>query len=108
VEEEAVTWEYLAVLGSILLFPLVLSGDRNLGLYRHRRALLLTIVLVSVPYWVWDIAAISRGHWSFNPAYILGLRLADMPLEEWLFFPVLAFVSIFTWESALYFQRRRK
>ena len=102
------TWEYLAILGGILLFPLMLSGDRNLGLYRHRRVLLLTIVLVSVPYWVWDIAAISRGHWSFNPAYILGLRLTDMPLEEWLFFPILVFVSIFTWESALYFQRRRK
>jgi len=101
-------WEYLAVLTAIVAFPVILSFDRNLGLYRHRRALVLVMVLVCVPFWAWDIIAIARGHWSFNESCILGVRLGGMPLEEWLFFPILAFVSIFTWESALFFQRRKR
>jgi lycopene cyclase domain-containing protein len=56
---------------------------------------------------VWDIIATARGHWSFNPSYVLGLTIAGMPIEEWLFFVVVSFVSVFTWESTKYFMRRR-
>jgi lycopene cyclase domain-containing protein len=99
--------EYLLVLAAILVAPLAKSFDRNLGLYRNARALFLAIVLVSAIFWGWDLIAIARGHWSFNGSYILGFHLAGMPVEEWLFFPILAFVSIFTWESAHYLWRRR-
>lgn len=102
------TWEYLAVLGGIVLFPLLLSADRNLALVQNKGRVLAVILMVSVPYWIWDVVAIARGHWTFNERYILGIHLAGMPLEEWLFFPVLVFVSIFTWDSALYFHRRKK
>lgn len=100
-------WEYAIVLGLTLLGPLLLSRDPKLGLYRHPRVLAGTLALVAVPYWVWDVIATERGHWSFNPAYTLGIRLLGMPLEEWLFFLVVPFVSIFTWESVKYFLRGR-
>jgi hypothetical protein len=29
-----------------------------------------------------------------------------MPLEEWLFFPVLGFVSVFTWEASKHLLER--
>jgi lycopene beta-cyclase len=100
------TSEYLILLCLILLFPLALSFDRNLRLYEHRRALALALCGMSVPFWIWDVAATARGHWSFNPLYTLGWNLFGMPLEEWLFFPVVGFVSVFTWESVKYFDER--
>lgn len=100
--------EYAIVLGLVLLFPLLLSADRKLGMYRNVRALAATILIVSVPYWIWDIIAIARGHWSFHPERTLGPELFNMPVEEWMFFPVLAFVAIFTWESTKYFLGRRR
>ena len=102
------TTEYFIVLGLVLIFPLVLSVDRKLGIYRHPRALFGAIAAVSLPFWVWDVIVTSRGHWSFNPAYTVGWNLLGLPVEEWLFFPVVAFVSIFTWESAKYFRKEQR
>lgn len=99
--------EYLILLGAIIAFPLVLSFDRKLRLYQHPRALVLALACMSVPFWFWDVVATARGHWSFNPLYTLGPNLLGMPAEEWLFFPVVGFVSVFTWESVKYFLTQR-
>jgi lycopene cyclase domain-containing protein len=100
--------EYFIVLFLVLVFPLILSFDRKLAIYRHARALFGAIAAVSVPFWVWDVLVTARGHWSFNPAYTVGVGILGLPIEEWLFFPVVSFVSIFTWESAKYFRKEKE
>jgi lycopene beta-cyclase len=99
--------EYLLVLSGILAFPLLLSLLMPLRLYRHWRAMLLSIACVCLIYWAWDVTAIERGHWSFNPSYVLGNSLFGMPVEEWLFFPVIGFVSLFTYEAVRFVLERR-
>ncbi|MFN0156713.1 MAG: lycopene cyclase domain-containing protein [Bacteroidota bacterium] len=99
-------FEYGIVLLLILLFPALLSFDKRLGLYSHKRAFLFTILAVCIPYWIWDIVATKRGHWNFHPDFNVGIILLGMPLEEWLFFVVITFVSIFTWEVSLHFLKR--
>jgi lycopene cyclase domain-containing protein len=101
-------FEYLLLLVLIGLPPLVMSRDRNIGLRGHGPALALASAGACVPFWIWDVIAAARGHWTFNPAYVLGVSLAGLPLEEWLFFVVVSFVSIFTWESVKYFRRGKK
>jgi lycopene cyclase domain-containing protein len=98
--------EYLILLGVIVIFPLIFSFDRNLRLYEHRWALVIAVGGMCLPFWIWDVAATWRGHWSFSPQYTLGVGFLGMPVEEWLFFPVVGFVSIFTWESVKYFRSR--
>ena len=100
--------EYSIVLALTVAFPFILSFDRKLKFYRNLPALLKTIVVVCVPFWIWDIVATARGHWSFNPSYTLGLNLLNLPIEEWMFFVVVSFVSIFTWESAKHFAGKKK
>jgi lycopene cyclase domain-containing protein len=99
--------EYFIVLFCVLFFPLVLSFDRNLGIYRRRGALLRSMAIVCPLFWAWDVVAAARGHWSFNAEYTVGLVILGLPIEEWLFFIVASFVSIFTWESTKYFLRKR-
>ncbi|MER3523880.1 MAG: hypothetical protein C4326_07370 [Ignavibacteria bacterium] len=98
--------EYLAVLLATLAAPLLLSRDKNISLWKYRRALLTTLAVISFVYWIWDLIAAARGHWSFNPHYVIGVWVLELPLEEYLFFPVVAFVSIFVWESVKYFLRK--
>ncbi len=98
--------EYLLVLIATLAIPLALSRDKNISLWRNRRALLASVAGVSIVYWMWDLIAAARGHWSFNPHYIIGIWIFHLPLEEFLFFPVVGFVSIFVWESVKYFLRK--
>jgi|WetSurMetagenome_2_1015567.scaffolds.fasta_scaffold85490_3 lycopene cyclase domain-containing protein len=99
--------EYLIVLGAILLFPLVLSFIMPLKLYARWRAMVLSMGLVCIPYWTWDAIVTARGHWSFNPSYVLGITFLGMPVEEWLFFIVITFVSIFTYEAVRFVVGRR-
>ena len=39
-----------------------------------------------------------RGEWWFSARYTLGLRLAGLPLEEWLFFLVVPVCALLTYE----------
>jgi lycopene cyclase domain-containing protein len=98
--------EYLIVLGLTVFFPLILSFDKNLALYEKRGALVKAIVVTCCIFWLWDIIATARGHWSFNSQYVLGATWLGLPIEEWLFFVVVSFVSIFSWESTKYFLRK--
>ena len=100
-------YEYLLVLAAIVIFPAILSRDPKIGIRGNGVALLKAMGTTCAVFWVWDIIATARGHWSFNPSYVLGLTIAGMPIEEWLFFVVVSFVSVFTWESTKYFMRRR-
>ena len=44
---------------------------------------LIPLVLV---FSLWDIVAIARDHWTYNPKYVTGIHLGDLPLEEVVFF----------------------
>jgi lycopene cyclase domain-containing protein len=100
--------EYFIVLGLIVVFPLILSRDPKLGLYRHRKALWFAVIGMCIPFWLWDVVAAARGHWWYSGSYTIGVEWLGLPLEEWLFFPIVGFVSIFTWESTKYFRGRKK
>ena len=92
-------WEYLLVLGLVLLFPLVLSIRMRLGLFRWWRPLVASIGVTTALFVAWDAAVTARGHWQFNPETVLGASFLGLPVEEWLFFIVIGFVSVFTLEA---------
>lgn len=100
-------YEYLLILAAVVLFPAVLSRDPKIGIRHNLKPLALALGITCAFFWVWDVIATARGHWSFNPAYVMGITIVGMPVEEWLFFVVVSFVSVFTWESTKYFMRRR-
>lgn len=101
-------FEYLAVLVVSLAGPLIFSFSRELTFYRSPARLVLSIVIPFVIFVLWDILVTGRGHWSFNPDYTLGITIVNLPIEEILFFVVIPFCALFTWESVKYFLRQRK
>jgi lycopene cyclase domain-containing protein len=90
--------EYLLVLILVFTVPFGLSFRPELRIYKRWKALLCAVLAPSFLFWCWDIAAFRRGHWDFHPGFILGNRVLGLPVEEYLFFLVVAFVSIFTYE----------
>jgi lycopene cyclase domain-containing protein len=91
--------EYLLVLTFSALIPVLLGGHPRVRLYQRWKAVLPAIAGPTLLFWLWDIAAVRRGHWNFNEEFILGWRWAGLPLEEYLFFIVVGFVSLFTYEA---------
>jgi lycopene cyclase domain-containing protein len=100
------TAEYILLLACIVVVPAIMSRDPQLPLAARKGPLVWSILIVCAFFWPWDVVATARGHWHFNEEYVLGIGFLGLPLEEWLFFPVVGFVAIFTWESTKYFMRR--
>jgi len=86
--------------------PFLLSFWPALKFYRNIRALLITIALIVVIFGSWDVLATFRGHWFFNPEGVWDMRLINLPLEEVLFFVVIPFCCIFTWEAINFLKKR--
>lgn len=63
----------------------------------------LVMMLVFIP---WDIVFTQHEVWSFNHRYVLGAYLFGLPIEEWLFFVVIPYVIVFTYEVFRYFLPR--
>ncbi len=99
--------EYLIVLAVSFIAPLILSFSKKMDFYRYPLRLILAIGIPFVLFIIWDIIVTARGHWSFNPNYITGLRIYNLPIEEVLFFLIIPFCGLFTWESVKYFTRQK-
>ena len=56
---------------------------------------LSTVIIASV-FLIWDYFFTTAGIWGFNHEYCLGVYILKMPLEEWLFFLIIPFCSLFT------------
>ncbi|MBM4159754.1 MAG: lycopene cyclase domain-containing protein [Ignavibacteria bacterium] len=100
--------EYSLILAIALAGPLVLSFSKELTIYRSARRLLLSVALPLPVFLAWDMIVTARGHWSFNSSYVIGVYVGNLPLEEVLFFVVIPFCAIFTWESVKYFLREKR
>jgi len=90
---------YLAVDIAVIALPLALSFDRKVRFVRFWPALLPAIALMMAIFIPWDIAFTERGIWGFNDAYLSGIWIAGIPLEEWMFFICIPYACVFTYES---------
>lgn len=85
-------FEYSILLLIAFLPTFLLSFHPRSELFGSRRwVAILVAILVAIPFWVWDVYATDRGHWEFNPKYILGPKILNLPLEEVLFFLTVPF-----------------
>jgi lycopene cyclase domain-containing protein len=91
--------EYFLVLILSLSAPLILSFYPPLKFYRNISGLIISILVTVVLFGIWDVLATARGHWWFEPDKIWGIHFINLPLEEWLFFIVIPFCCLFTWET---------
>ncbi|MDW3196624.1 MAG: lycopene cyclase domain-containing protein [Cytophagales bacterium] len=87
-------------------FPLARSFEYRVKYYTKWAPLVLAILITGFVFIVWDILFTKSGVWGFNPAYLSGFYLANLPIEEWLFFVTVPFASVFIYENVIYFIRK--
>ena len=95
---------YFILLISTIGLPFILSFDKKLQFYKQWPYLLPSICIIGAVYLLCDIYFTKLGVWGFNPLHHSGFLLLNLPLEEWLFFLIIPYASIFLHESlVLYF-----
>lgn len=93
-------YEYLIVLAACVLVTLPLEFILGARVYRRPARLAAVVLPVAAVFYVWDLVAIARGHWWFNPARTSGVLLpGGVPLEEALFFLVIPLCGLLTYEA---------
>jgi lycopene cyclase domain-containing protein len=78
--------------------PLVLSFDKKVNFWSKWKYLFPSMLLTMLIFIPWDIFFTGMGIWGFNPYHIMNIYLFKLPLEEWLFFIVVPYCSVFTYE----------
>lgn len=99
-------YTYLLLMVATLLPFLFKMKDPQLALHRRLRSAVTAMLLVALPFLVWDVYATATGHWSFSDEYTLGVHILNLPFEEVLFFVAVPLVSILVWETVGYFLKR--
>jgi lycopene cyclase domain-containing protein len=86
---------YLIILVSSVIIPLSLSFDKKVRFFRLWRFVLPAIFMSAAIFIIIDIIFASRGIWGFNPHHNMGIIIAGLPLEEYLFFILVPYSCLF-------------
>ena len=95
---------YLFLNIASLSVPLIYSiFESKFHFIQYFKAALISILIVAIPFLIWDGIFTVNGIWGFNPDYYLGLKAFGMPIEEWMFFFCIPYACLFTHEVLKYY-----
>lgn len=91
-------YTYLLLMAGTVLIPLILSFEKNVRYFTKWKYLFPAITVTGIFFIVWDVIFTQNGIWSFNPEFLTGIYLINLPVEEWLFFIAVPFSCTFIYE----------
>lgn len=94
---------YLYLMVFTVFVPLLRSFENRVAYYKSFGSLFKSIALVGAFFVIWDVWFTSIGVWGFNSAYLTGINIINLPMEEWLFFIAVPFSCVFIYRVLNYF-----
>ncbi len=100
-------YTYITVLLLSAIVPVIRSFEKKHIHYAGKFRFLFPAMFITAAVFVtWDVIFTSWGVWGFNDDFVLGLYLFGLPIEEWLFFLVIPYVCLFSYEVLNYFVKK--
>jgi lycopene cyclase domain-containing protein len=98
-----VKYAYLLINILTILFPVALSFDKRVAFRKSWKFIWPGMGITGLLFLVWDVLFTIKGVWSFNPDYVLGITIFQLPIEEVLFFLTVPFACIFIYACVSYY-----
>jgi len=89
-------YTYLLINLGCILIPFLASFYPKFPFYKHWRSFFKANLLVALIFIIWDSYFVELGIWGFNPKYLTGVTLFNLPLEEILFFICIPYCCVFS------------
>jgi len=89
-------YTYLLIDLFSVLVPFIFSFHHKLRFYKHWLALFPAIIITGIIFLGWDVYFTYLKIWGFNSVYLIGYHIANLPVEEVLFFGCIPYACIFT------------
>lgn len=91
------SYTYLAIDIFTILIPFVFSFHPKLRFDKKWSYFMPAVLIVGSIFLVWDEYFTQIGVWGFNSAYLMGVSIFSLPLEEVLFFICIPYACVFTY-----------
>lgn len=101
-------YTYLLVNFFTIIVPFLFSFHPKLNFYKTWKAFFPAVMATGLFFLVWDWYFTRLGVWGFNEKYLIGTYVANLPLEEVLFFFCIPYSCVFTYHCLdLWMDERR-
>lgn len=88
---------YLLINLCSVIVPFLFSFHPKLKFYKEWKYFFPALFIASGSFILWDIYFTDQGVWGFNERYVTGVKVANLPLEEVLFFICIPYACLFTY-----------
>lgn len=95
-------WLYIFINLGAISIPFLAGFDKRLRFDKQWKFLFPAVLLTMLLFIPWDMVKTYLEVWGFNPRYLLGIYLGNLPLEEWMFFISIPYACLFTYHTLNY------